>query len=111
MFTDVCLLGEQESEILQRLIDSLRNRVRCVDCFVTKINPETDRLYNIIICLHENMIDEESQLISFGTLLDVNRQVCTDNYLTLKLCKSGTILFLKNYLLVAQKLLYKLIFT
>lgn len=79
MSTKICLMGREDSDVIQGLHEALRNRVCRVECYVSRsdMKPNQDA-FNTIVCLHDTQtreIDQESQMLKFGSILDVERQV------------------------------------
>lgn len=75
MYTEVCLMGCEEDEVIKDLFDALKSRVHRVECLVTgsELKPN-QQAFNTVVCVHDKEIDQENQLLRFGAVLDVERQ-------------------------------------
>lgn len=76
MSTEVCLMGREDSEVIQNLKEALKNRVSRVECLISgnDLKPTQDS-FNTIVCLHDREIDQENQMQKFASVLDVDREV------------------------------------
>lgn len=76
MSTDVCLMGQETSDIIQGLKESLKGRVNCVDYFKSESDVKSSVNYNTVVCIHDKEMSQENQMLRLGSVLDLDRQVC-----------------------------------
>lgn len=75
----MCLLGEEQTDVIQGLMTSLKDRVRMVQTFVDeKEMISSKEKFTTVICFHKYSASDDNTLAmcDFRAAINVNSQVC-----------------------------------
>lgn len=73
----VCIMASEENETVKLLTETLESKVSMVQCIVTSMDMPRMRsreTFNTVVFFHLHEIDQDSQLLDFAAMLDVDHQ-------------------------------------
>ena len=73
-------MASEENETVKLLTETLESKVSMVQCIVTSMDMPRMRsreTFNTVVFFHLHEIDQDSQLLDFAAMLDVDHQVKT----------------------------------